>query len=89
MIQGFECYHQGGLDFSISSLSALCQLISQANSLYLLANVAFGDSKLPQSPAQGSGKTMFQLIVMKSLLKVSDIKQLFLRLMESRDQGFR
>ena len=55
----------------------------------MLANVAFGDSKLPQSPTQGSGKTMFQLIVMKSLLKVSDIKQLFLMLMESRDQGFR
>ena len=48
--------------------------------------MAFGDSKLPQSPTQGSGKTMFQLIVTESLLKVSDIKQLFVMLMESRDR---
>ena len=30
-------------------------------SLHLLANMAFGSSKLPWSPTQGSGRTVFQL----------------------------
>ena len=69
-------------------------------SVPLLADMAFGNSKLPQSPAQGSGRTMFQLIgnihpvnrycyIKKITPKLSGIKQLSLMLMESMDQGFR